>query len=92
MIYCAKASQADRNEGLPDGSKNSHPTVKPTALMRYLCRMVTPPGGIVLDPFCGSGSTGKAALLEGYRFAGIDLKEEHIEIARRRLLAAMSPR
>lgn len=55
---------------------NTHPTVKPTALMQYLCKLVTPPGGIVLDPFMGSGSTGKAALLEGFKFAGIDNDNE----------------
>lgn len=58
-------------------TKNNHATVKPTALMRYLCRLVTPPGGLVLDPFMGSGSTGKAALLEGFRFVGTDSDEEH---------------
>ena len=67
---------------------NHHPTVKPTDLMRYLCRLITPPGGIVLDPFMGSGSTGKAALLEGFSFVGIDLEPEYVEIARRRIAAA----
>lgn len=79
LIYCAKASKADRGEG------NNHPTVKPTDLMRYLCRLVTPPGGLVLDPFTGSGSTGKAALLEGFRFIGFELSAEYAEIARRRM-------
>ena len=64
---------------------NNHPTVKPTALMRYLCRLVTPPGGTVLDPFMGSGSTGKAAVLEGFSFIGIDNVPEYVEIARRRI-------
>ena len=64
---------------------NHHPTVKPTDLMAYLCRLVTPPGGIVLDPFMGSGSTGKAAMLEGFNFIGIDLSAEYIEIARARI-------
>ena len=68
--------------------KNNHPTVKPTELMRYLCRLVTPPGGLILDPFMGSGSTGKAAMLEGFRFVGIDLNPEYIEIARARIDAA----
>lgn len=67
---------------------NTHPTVKPTDLMRYLCRLVTPPGGLVLDPFCGSGSTGKAAVLEGFRFLGVELSEEYAEIARARIEAA----
>jgi DNA modification methylase len=79
FFYCAKASKADRNEG------NTHPTVKPTDLMRYLCRLVTPPGGIVLDPFMGSGSTGKAAMLEGFRFIGIEREAEYLEIAKQRM-------
>ena len=66
---------------------NTHPTVKPTALMRYLCRLITPPGGIILDPFCGSGSTGKAAVLEGFDFIGIDLSPEYIAIADARIAA-----
>lgn len=64
--------------------RNFHPTVKPTDLMRYLCRLVTPPDGLVLDPFCGSGSTGKGALLEGFRFVGIDLDPAHVAIAEAR--------
>ena len=60
---------------------NIHATVKPTTLMRYLCRLVTPPGGIVLDPFTGSGSTGKAAILEGFGFVGIELDRTHFDIA-----------
>ena len=62
--------------------------MKPTALMRYLVRLVTPPGGLVLDPFCGSGSTGKAALLEGFRFLGIEQAPEYVAIARARLAHA----
>lgn len=69
-------------------SRNSHPTVKSTALMAWLVRLVTPPGGIVLDPFMGSGSTGKAALLEGFRFIGIERESEYFAIAERRLLHA----
>jgi site-specific DNA-methyltransferase (adenine-specific) len=64
---------------------NHHPTVKPTDLMRYLCRLVTPPGGVVLDPFMGSGSTGKAAILEGFSFVGIERESEYLEIARARI-------
>jgi len=64
---------------------NNHPTVKPTDLMRYLCRLVTPPDGTVLDPFMGSGSTGKAAVLEGFRFIGIEREEEYCEIAKARI-------
>ena len=79
FFYCAKASKADR------GAENVHPTVKPTELMRYLVRLVTPPGGVVLDPFMGSGSTGKAAVLEGFRFIGIEREAEYLEIARGRI-------
>jgi DNA modification methylase len=68
-------------------SSNNHPTVKPTDLMRYLVRMVTPIGGVVLDPFMGSGSTGRGALLEGCRFVGIDLSEDYATIARERIAA-----
>ena len=69
-------------------NRNHHPTVKPTALMRYLCRLVTPPEGIVLDPFMGSGSTGKAAMLEGFQFIGIERDEGYMEIAKARIGAA----
>lgn len=72
--------------------KNHHPTVKPTELMAYLCRLVTPPGGLVLDPFMGSGSTGKAAMREGFRFAGIELDEGYLEIARARIQHAFEAR
>ena len=78
---------ARRESGQP--RRNHHPTVKPTDLMRYLCRLVTPPGGTVLDPFTGSGSTGKAAMLEGFRFIGIEREPEYVEIARARISAAM---
>ena len=64
---------------------NTHPTVKPTDLMRYLCRLVTPPGGVVLDPFMGSGSTGKAAKLEGFGFIGIERELDYFEIAKSRI-------
>ena len=79
FFYCAKASKRDRDED------NNHPTVKPTDLMRYLCRLVTPPGGVVLDPFMGSGSTGKAALLEGFKFVGIERDPTYFEIANARI-------
>jgi site-specific DNA-methyltransferase (adenine-specific) len=110
FFYCAKASRADRNSGLPDPGPqfkkgttlrdvevmaaageikgNTHPTVKPTDLMAYLCRLVTPTGGVVLDPFMGSGSTGKAAMREGFRFIGIDMTPEYVEIARARIDAS----
>jgi DNA modification methylase len=64
---------------------NTHPTVKPTDLMAYLCRLVTPPGGLVLDPFTGSGSTGKAAVREDFKFIGIELEAEYMAIARARI-------
>jgi len=67
---------------------NHHPTVKPTDLMRYLCRLVTPPAGTVLDPFMGSGSTGKAATLEGFSFVGCELQPEYMAIAEARILHA----
>jgi site-specific DNA-methyltransferase (adenine-specific) len=78
FFYCAKASGEDR-EG------NAHLTVKPTDLMRYLCRLVTPPNGTVLDPFMGSGSTGVAALLEGFRFIGMEREAEYMRIAEQRI-------
>lgn len=81
FFYCSKASRKDRNDG------NNHPTVKPTALMQWLCRLVTPEGGAILDPFMGSGSTGKAALREGFRFAGIEQSEDYMNIARARIAA-----
>lgn len=107
FFYCAKASRADRNEGLASGHSpavsagatmrerehadwaarngNHHPTVKPTDLMAYLCRLVTPPGGVVLDPFMGSGSTGKAAMREGFRFIGCEMSPEYLAIAHARI-------
>jgi site-specific DNA-methyltransferase (adenine-specific) len=107
FFYCAKASRADRNEGIggsntpaveteatmreretadwQERNGNHHPTVKPTDLMAYLCRLVTPPGGLVCDPFMGSGSTGKAAIREGFRFVGVDMTPEYVAIAKARI-------
>jgi site-specific DNA-methyltransferase (adenine-specific) len=82
FFYTAKASRREREAG---DVKNLHPTVKPIALMRWLCRLVTPPGGLVLDPFNGSGSTGCAAVLEGFRYLGAELDAEYVEIARKRI-------
>ena len=89
--FARKQRDGSRKEGNPGGDNprnrglalrtNHHPTVKPTELMRYLCRLITPPGGIVLDPFMGSGSTGKAAVKDGFRFIGIEREEEYFEIA-----------
>ena len=79
-------------ENMKTGSrptKNFHPTVKPTQLMRYLIKLITPPGGTVLDPFTGSGSTGKAALLDGFDFVGAELTEEYLPIIEGRLRWAM---
>jgi site-specific DNA-methyltransferase (adenine-specific) len=84
FFYTAKASRDDRDTG------NTHPTVKPTDLMRYLCRLVTPPGGIVLDPFMGSGSTGKAAMLEGFGFIGIEREAPSYAIAQQRISKAQA--
>jgi len=81
-VNAPRLNEEEKHAGL---SKNFHPTVKPTDLMRYLCRLVTPPGGIVLDPFMGSGSTGKAAKLEGFKFIGIEREAEYVEIARARI-------
>jgi site-specific DNA-methyltransferase (adenine-specific) len=84
FFYVAKASTADRNAGLVWG-RNRHPTVKPVELMRYLVRLVTPPGGLVLDCFAGSGSTLVAAKLEGFRSIGIERDRESVETCVRRL-------
>lgn len=87
FFYCAKANAKDR------GEHNNHPTVKPTDLMRWLARLVCPPGGTILDPFMGSGSTGKAAIMEGMKFIGIELDPETTNIATQRLQeAAEQPR
>ena len=82
FFYCAKASESDREEG------NDHPTVKPTELMRYLVRLVTPLGGRVLDPFTGSGSTGRGAVMEGMAFTGIEREAAYAVIAEKRIASA----
>jgi site-specific DNA-methyltransferase (adenine-specific) len=116
VIYCPKASRADRDEGcegmeakvsprhnidgrdetnpknyiggtIPAPVRNHHPTVKNTALMRWLCRLITPSDGIILDCFAGSGSTGVAAFRENFRFIGIEAEAEYCEIAANRLKA-----
>ena len=81
-FYCPKASKSERNNS---AVKNNHPTVKPQQLMQYLCRMVTPKGGTVLDMFMGSGSTGMAAKDEGFDFIGIEKAKEYFEIAEARI-------
>jgi site-specific DNA-methyltransferase (adenine-specific) len=84
FFYTAKASRRERTcEGTVE---NVHPTVKPLSLMRWLCRLTkTPTGGVVLDPFLGSGTTGMAAVLEGREFVGIELERESFEIAKARI-------
>ena len=77
-MYAAKASKKDRGD-------SKHPTVKPVALMRWLVRMVTPPGGVVLDPFAGTGTTGEAAILEGHRAVLIERDDADVEDIRKRL-------
>jgi site-specific DNA-methyltransferase (adenine-specific) len=100
LFFCCKAPRHEREAGcqqLPVRAatvyksrpsrqrSNTHPTVKPIALMRWLVRLVTPPGGMVLDPFAGSGSTGAAAVLEGRRFLGIEREGQYVDIACARL-------
>lgn len=79
FFYCAKASKSDK------GSDNTHPTVKSTKLMSYLIKLITPPNGVVLDPFMGSGSTGVAAVGEGFKFIGIEMEQDYIEITTKRI-------
>ena len=80
-FYCPKTSKSERH----NADKNTHPTVKPVELMKYLCRLVTPKGGTVLDPFMGSGSTGMAAKDEGFDFIGIEKEPEYYDIAEARI-------
>jgi site-specific DNA-methyltransferase (adenine-specific) len=65
--------------------KNTHPTVKPVSLMAYLCRLITPPNGIILDPFMGSGSTGIASQIEGFRFVGMEMDSDYFKISEARI-------
>ena len=86
FFYCAKATRAERR-----GSK--HPTVKPVKLMRWLARLVTPPGGVILDPFAGTGTTAEAALAEGFRAILIEREAEYrLDIARRLTSSAVGSR
>jgi DNA modification methylase len=79
FFYTAKTSKKERGEG------NTHPTVKPQKLMTYLCGLITPPNGVILDPFMGSGSTGVAAVASGFSFVGIDREPDYVEISRKRI-------
>ncbi|MDX2308098.1 MAG: site-specific DNA-methyltransferase [Hyphomicrobium sp.] len=102
FFYAPKADRAEREFGLRDGGvgalrdgkrstqrvANHHPTVKPVDLMAWLCRLTTATGGVVLDPFAGSGSTGIAAIRHGFRFVGIEQSPEYFEIAVKRITAA----
>lgn len=85
FFYTAKASKAEKNAG--GAVVNIHATVKPISLMKYLITLITPPGGTVLDPFMGSGTTGIAAIKNGFKFFGIDQDRQYTEIAMKRLLA-----
>jgi DNA modification methylase len=88
VAYTTMAGDGRANPEIkPASRRNHHPTVKPTDLMRYLCRLVTPPNGIVLDPFNGSGSTGCAAVLEGFQYIGIEREAEYIAISEKRIQA-----
>lgn len=84
FFYCAKASKRERNAGL-EGMPNGHPCIKPIRLMEYLCKLITPPNGTILDPFMGSGSTGIAAKNLGFDFIGIEREKEYCEIAEKRI-------
>jgi site-specific DNA-methyltransferase (adenine-specific) len=88
FIYTAKASKKERNAGLPEGTTCTHPTVKPVSVMRHLVRLCCRKGGVVLDPFMGSGTTGIAAVHEGMHFIGMELSEEYVEIAKARIAHA----
>lgn len=90
FFYAAKADRSERELGFDAGARgNVHPTVKPIDLMRWLCRLITPPGGTVLDPFMGSGTTGVAAVREGMSFIGCEQYPDYFEIACRRIQTAV---
>jgi hypothetical protein len=91
FFYCAKASPSERNRGMPEGTTNQHPTVKPLSIMSWLLTLVVPPGGTILDPFMGSGTTGCAAARLGIDFIGIDNDPESVRTAERRIAYWASP-
>jgi len=84
FFYCAKAGPSERGPG------NKHPTVKPLALLRYLVKLTLPPGGVLLDPLMGSGTTGMAAVALGRKFVGIELKRKWFNLAVKRIEAAVA--
>lgn len=84
-----EGKESTRISGTKNPRANTHPTVKPTTLMQWLCRLITPPGGVILDPFMGSGSTGKAAVLEGFQFIGCEREDEYMPIATARIAWAI---
>lgn len=88
VLPCMKPSKAERTFALEEGAKG-HPTTKPVVLMQWLCRLITPPGGLVVDPFMGSGTTGIACVNEGFRFIGIEKDERYFDMACRRIEAAV---
>lgn len=89
FFYCVKTSTSERNVGMGE-LKNTHATVKSQKLMRYLCRLITPTEGVILDPFMGSGSTGVAAIAEGFKFVGIEKEKEYLDIAEKRISHAFA--
>lgn len=89
FFYCAKPSKKERTFGLEKLGYNPHPTVKPVKLIRYLLRLVTPPGGIVIDCFMGSGTTGMAAVVEGHRFIGIEQDLKFFRVSKKRIMKSV---
>jgi len=89
FFYCAKPNKKERTFGLETLGYNPHPTVKPIKLMRYLIRLVTPPGGLVIDCFMGSGTTGMAAVVEGNKFIGIEQERKFFRVSKKRILKAL---
>ena len=87
FFYCSKPSKAERNMGFDKSSEkqNFHPTVKPLQLMRYLCKLITPKNGVILDPFMGSCTTGMSAILENFNFIGIEKEKEYFELSEKRI-------
>ncbi len=84
FFYCPKAPTRERSAGLPDGERSMHPTVKPISLMRWLVRLLAPPGGTILEPFAGSGTTCCACELEGFDYEACEQDETYAKNARLR--------